>query len=77
MAFKSCEGGIVMENSSQVVGNVFSMTGPIVGLNSNMVKGDAISAGPGRETVNGTHATGTVYAHSISNSDAVIKTRIT
>ena len=61
------EGGIVMENSSQVVGNVFS-NGPIVGLNSNIVKGDAISAGPAG-SVNGTHATGTVYAHSISNSD--------
>ena len=61
------EGGIVMENSSQVVGNVFS-NGPIVGQNSNLVKGDIISAGPAG-SVNGSHATGTVYAHSISNSD--------
>lgn len=61
------EGGIIMENSSQVVGNVFS-NGPIVGQNSNLVKGDIISAGPSG-SVEGSHATGTVYAHSISNSD--------
>lgn len=61
------EGGIVMENSSQVIGNVFS-NGPIVAQNSNMVKGDVISAGLSG-SVNGSHATGTVYAHSISNSD--------
>ena len=56
-----------MENSSQVVGNVFS-NGTIVGQNSNLVKGDIISAGPSG-SVAGTHATGTVYAHFISNSD--------
>ena len=37
------EGGIVMENSSQVVGNVFS-NGRIVGK-IQLVKGDIISAG--------------------------------
>ena len=56
-----------MENSSQIAGNVFS-SGPIAGENSNLVKGDIISAGPAG-TINGVHATGTVYAHSISNSD--------
>lgn len=61
------EGGIVMENNSQVIGNVFS-NGSIVGQNSNLVKGDIISAGPAG-SVNGIHATGTVYARSISNSD--------
>ena len=61
------EGGIIMENSSQIAGNVFS-SGPIAGENSNLVKGDIISAGPAG-TINGVHATGTVYAHSISNSD--------
>ena len=61
------EGGIVMENSSFVQGNIFS-NGAIVGQNSNMVKGDIISAGPSGSVV-GVHATGTVYAHIISNSD--------
>lgn len=61
------EGGIVMENNSEVAGNVFS-NGPIIGQNSNIVKGDIISAGLSG-SVNGSHATGTVYAHSISNSD--------
>src|SRR3989338_3122596 len=62
------EGGIVMENSSFVQGNIFS-NGTIVGQNSNMVKGDVISAGPSG-LADGIHATGTVYAHSISNSSA-------
>lgn len=61
------EGGIVMENSSQVIGNVFS-NGPIAGQNSNLVKGDVISAGLSG-SVNGVHATGTIYARAISNSD--------
>lgn len=61
------EGGIVMENNSQVIGNVFS-NGPIVGQNSNIVKGDIISAGLNGSAI-GVNATGTVYAHSISNSN--------
>ncbi|MEK9182158.1 MAG: hypothetical protein AAB781_01045 [Patescibacteria group bacterium] len=61
------EGGIVMENSSQVIGNIFS-NGPVVGQNLNIVKGDVISTGSSG-SVNGSHTTGTVYAHSISNSD--------
>ena len=59
--------GIIMENNSQVLGNVFS-SGPVAGENSNLVKGDIISVGPAG-TINGVHATGTVYAHYISNSD--------
>jgi len=62
------DGGIVMENSSLVQGNVFS-NGAIVGQNSNLVKGDIISAGPSGSAA-GVHATGTIYAHSISNSSA-------
>ena len=61
------EGGFVMENSSQVLGNVFS-NGPIVGQNSNLVKGDIVSSGP-TGSVNGSHATGTIYAHSIYSSE--------
>ena len=47
---------------------MFFSNGPIVGYNSNIVKGDIISAGP-LGSVIGSHATGTVYAHSISNSN--------
>ena len=60
------EGGIFLEQSSLVQGNVFS-NGPIFGQGSNLVKGDVISAGPSGSFV-GSHATGTVYAHNISNS---------
>ena len=61
------EGGVVMSNNSEVIGNVFS-NGPIVGSNSNVVKGDIISAGPSG-LADGIHATGTVYAHTIRDSD--------
>ena len=56
-----------MSNSSEVIGNVFS-SGPIVGNNSNIVKGDVISAGLSG-LADGIHATGTVYAHTIRDSD--------
>ncbi|KKT21257.1 MAG: hypothetical protein UW04_C0007G0009 [Parcubacteria group bacterium GW2011_GWB1_43_8] len=61
------EGGIVMSNSSEVIGNVFS-NGPVVGHNSNIVRGDVISAGPSG-LVDGIHATGTAYAHTIRDSN--------
>jgi len=61
------EGGVVMSNNSEVIGNVFS-NGPIVGNNSNIVKGDVISAGPSG-LAEGIHATGTVYARTIRDSD--------
>ena len=47
---------------------MFFSNGPIIGQNSNLVKGDVISAGPSG-SVDGVHATSSVYAHSISNSD--------
>lgn len=61
------QGGIVMSNSSQVVGNVFS-NGPIAGSNSNLIKGDVISAGPSG-LIDGVNATSSAYAHTIRNSD--------
>lgn len=61
------QGGIVMSNSSEVVGNVFS-NGPIKGYNSNIIRGDVISAGPSG-LVDGVEATSSVYAHTIINSD--------
>ncbi|OGZ35134.1 MAG: hypothetical protein A3A94_00630 [Candidatus Portnoybacteria bacterium RIFCSPLOWO2_01_FULL_43_11] len=60
------DGGLVMKNDALVSGNVYS-NGLIGGFNDNLVKGDVISAGPGG-SVNGIHATGTVYSHNIFNS---------
>src|SRR3989344_2148337 len=48
-------------------GIVFS-SGPIMGHNSNIVRGDVISAGPSG-LADGIHATSSVYAHTISNSN--------
>lgn len=63
---QSDTGGIVMENSSSVRGNVYS-NGSVVGAGSNLVTGAVISAGPSG-LVDGVHATGSVYAHTISDS---------
>ncbi len=60
-------GGLVMENSSSVTGNVYS-NGSVAGFNSNIVRGDIVSAGSSG-LVDGSHATGSVYAHTIRNSD--------
>ena len=60
------DGGLIMENSSLVSGNVYS-NGGIQGYNSNLVKGDVVSAGP-NGSVDGIYATSSVYSHSISNS---------
>ena len=59
------DGGLVMENSSSVNGNVNS-SGPITG-GGNVVRGDVISAGPSG-SVSGIHATSSIYAHTITNS---------
>ena len=60
------EGGLIMENTSEVLGNVFT-NGPIIGNNSPVIRGDAISAGPSG-LFEDHHATGTVYAHTIWDS---------
>jgi hypothetical protein len=59
-------GGIFMENSSSVLGNVFA-NGTIEGANTNIVYGDIISAGPTGLAKN-VHATGSVWAHRIESS---------
>lgn len=64
---QSGTGGIVMQNFSKVRGNVYS-NGTIVGHNSNVIKGDAISAGPSG-LIDGIHATGTAHANVIQNSE--------
>ena len=60
------EGGINLKNSALIVGNVYS-SGPITGENSNLIKGDAISAG-GAGLINKVHATSSAYAHTIRDS---------
>lgn len=60
-------GGIHLKNTATVVGNVFS-NGPVTGENSNVVKGDAISAGPSG-LIDGVHATSSAYARTIRNSN--------
>lgn len=63
---QSGAGGITLNNTATIVGNVFS-NGPIAGANSNIIKGAAVSAGPAG-AISGVHATSSAYAHSIQNS---------
>jgi hypothetical protein len=62
---QSGRGGFVMQNRSSVTGNVFS-NGTITGA-GNYIYGDAISA-EATGSIDGIHATGTAYAHTIRNS---------
>jgi hypothetical protein len=64
---QSDTGGVLMENTSSVEGNIYS-NGPVEGQNNNLVKGDIVSAGA-MGFVDGSHATGSVYAHTIEDSD--------
>lgn len=59
-------GGFIMENNSEVNGNLFS-NGTVVGSNNNLIRGDVISAGPDG-LMDNIHATGTAYAHTIEDS---------
>jgi len=59
-------GGILMENSSSIVGNAYS-NGPIQGFNSNLIDGDAISAGP-LGVVEEVHTIGSAWSHTIDDS---------
>ena len=63
---QSGEGGIILENSSSIVGNVFS-GGSIEGAGNNVIKGDVVSAGPSGR-IEGIHATSSAYAHTIEDS---------
>ncbi|MDO8620450.1 MAG: hypothetical protein Q7R64_03840 [bacterium] len=63
---QSGPGGVVLENSSSVSGNVYT-DGPVDGSGSNMIRGSVVSAGP-TGLIEGIHATSSAYAHSIQNS---------
>ena len=64
---QSGKGGIILENSSTVKGNLYS-NGTIVGSGSNVIAGDVVSA-TSTGLVDGIKATGTVFAHTIQNSE--------
>ena len=64
---QSGKGGIILENSSTVKGNLYS-NGTIVGAGSNVIAGDVVSA-TSTGLVDGIKATGTVFAHTIQNSE--------
>lgn len=63
---QSDTGGIILENSSSVLGNVYS-NGSIDGSGSNLIAGDVVSAGVSG-LVDGVHATGSAYANRIQDS---------
>jgi len=63
---QSGTGGIILQNSSSIIGNAYS-NGPISGSGSNIISGDAISAGP-NGSISGIHASGSAFAHSILDS---------
>lgn len=63
---QSGEGGIVLENTSSVRGNVFS-NGSVTGSGSNLIKGDVISGGP-TGLIDSVHATSSAFAHTIRNA---------
>lgn len=60
---QSSTGGITLQNSSAVIGNVYS-NGSVVGSGSNMIYGDVVSAGPSG-FITGIHATSSVWAHTV------------
>lgn len=69
-AVQSGQGGFVLQNSSSIVGNVYS-AGPVVG-SGNMIRGGVVSTGAGG-SVWGIHSTSSVYAHAIgAGSQATI-----
>ena len=63
---QSGNGGFFMDNSSSVIGNVFS-GGSVIGTSQNYIYGDVISSGS-TGLVYGIHATSSVYAHTIGNA---------
>lgn len=62
-------GGFVLQNSSKIIGNVYS-SGSVIGSGGNYIYGDVISSGPSG-LVYGVHATSSVYAHTIGTSGTV------
>ncbi|MFC1751701.1 hypothetical protein ACFLY5_00975 [Patescibacteria group bacterium] len=61
------EGGVYMQNSSMITGNLYS-NGPVESDHNNEIYGDVVSAGP-MGSISGVYATGTAYAHNIDDSE--------
>jgi len=61
------QGGIEMSNSASVDGNVYS-NGPLVGDNSMVIYGDAVSAGASGH-IDKVDVRGSAYAHTIEKSE--------
>lgn len=59
------DGGLIMENTSMVDGNIYS-NGPVSAF-SNLIKGDVVSAGPSGN-INNIYSTSSAYAHNLYNS---------
>jgi len=59
--------GILMENTSSILGNVYS-NGYVDGSGNNVIDGDAVSAGPSG-FMDGVVVKGDAYAHGITNAD--------
>ena len=61
-------GGLIMQNTSSISGNVYS-NGIVTGSGpaNNIIRGSVVSAGPSG-LVDNLYATSSVYAHTISNS---------
>ncbi|MSU74307.1 hypothetical protein EXS57_00840 [Candidatus Kaiserbacteria bacterium] len=60
------QGGFRLENSSKIIGNVYS-GGSVIGTSQNYIYGDVVSSGASG-LVYGIHATSSVYAHTIGNA---------
>ncbi|MBI4121080.1 MAG: hypothetical protein HY457_02405 [Parcubacteria group bacterium] len=58
-------GGLIMENTSSIIGNAFS-NGPVTG-SGNLIKGDVVSTGASG-LIDDIHATSTAYANTIRDS---------
>ena len=65
-AVQAGNGGFIMANTSSVRGNLYA-NGPVIGSNSTVIYGNVVSAGGGG-LIDGAHATGTAYAHTIQNA---------
>jgi hypothetical protein len=65
-ALQTDVGGLILENSASVGGNVYS-NGTVVGSGSNIIGGGVVSADVGG-LIEKVHATSSAYAHTIKNS---------
>lgn len=65
---QSGEGGLIMENTSSISGNVYS-NGPVSGSGptNNTIRGGVVSAGP-EGIISNLYATSSAFAHTIDNS---------